>query len=927
MAWTSRLRALFRRKRLAQELDEELEFHLSMRQQWNEDRGVAVATARREARLRFGSPPLWRERMSEIDLATLPQTVLQDLRYGARILMRNAGFTIVAALALAMGIGLNTAAFTAYKAFFVRGLDARDPGKMVNMALLSQSGAIYAFSSYPDYAAFRDHLRSFSGVIAQYPDRLTLTGAGETISQRSAAAGSLMGRWGMLASGTQASTAEFASTFIVSENYFQVLGVRAIRGRTFAGMSRTELEATPAVLISENYWQRRFGSDPGLLGGSIRLNGAAFTVVGITPRDFAGTGIAVPDFWLPFSLESLVHPNGSLLDRENKCCRIFGRLAPGVTMATAQAEMTVFADQLRSMHNPHSEFGKPFTAQLQPGSPFPGKLDERLKFAVELIMVAVGLVLVIACANVASLQLARAASRQGELGMRLSLGASRLRLIRQLLTESVLLGVLSGAVALLFSWALLRAGVMIFSSELPAEYGSLVFNVNPDLQVFGYVFGLSVAAGILLGLAPALDSSRSALASALKANTEKVPLRKRRLRDALIAAQVSVSLALMIAGSMLIHSSIRALKMDTGYQDKRVVDLDLRFPDDPQYTAERRNALEHYLLSRLAALPGVVAMTHGLAPDGGGVRFAAVTTNGEKPTEHTAQAYLYYAHVEANYFQTLGIPLLFGRGFLAQAGRPEVSAILSESAARELWPGQNPLGRSLRLGTDGQFSPESEMLPDGPSYRVIGVVRDTRGIQIDNSDREKVYLPLPAERMNDSPLLIRTAGEPAQLVGSIGAVMASIDPNLMARISTLEQMLKDTEPFLAAAFSAGIATLVGVIGLLLASMGVYGTVSYMVVLRTREVGIRMALGAKKRDILGLMLQESAPPVLAGLAAGVVLAVGASYLLRGVLYGVSRVDGVSFGSVSLIVVAIALLATYLPSRRAMRVEPMAALRSE
>jgi predicted permease len=927
MAWTSRLRALFRSKRLAQELDEELEFHLAMRQQWNEDRGVAVATARRQARLRFGNPLLWRERMSEIDLAMLPQTVLQDLRYGARILRRNAGFTLVAVLALAIGIGLNTAAFTAYKAFLARGLDARDPERMVNMALVSHAGATYAFSSYPDYAAFRDHLRSFSGVIAQYSDRLKLTGAGETVSQRSAAADSLMARWGMLASGTQASTAEFATTFIVSENYFQVLGVRAIRGRTFAGLSRTQLEATPAVLISENYWHRRFGADPGLLGSSIRLNGAAFTVIGITPRDFAGTGVVVPDFWLPFSLESLVHPNGSLLDRENRCCRMFGQLAPGVTMATAQAEMTVFADQLRSMHDPHSEFSKPITAQLWPGSPYPGKLDERLKFAVTLIMMAVGLVLVIACANVASLQLARAASRQGELGMRLNLGASRLRLIRQLLIESVLLGVLSGAVALLFSWALLRAGVMILSSELPAEYGSLVFNVNPDLQVFGYVFGISVVAGILLGLVPALDSSRSALASALKANAQSAPLRRSRLRGALIAAQVAVSLALMIAGSMLIHSSIRALNMDTGYQHKHVVDLELRFPDDPQYTAERRTELEHNLLSHVAALPGVVAMTHGPAPDGGELRSAAVTTNGENPTEHTTLAYLYYAYVEPNYFQILGIPLLYGRGFLAQAGRPEVAAILSESAARELWPGQNPLGRSLRLGTDGQFSPESETLAAGPSYQVIGVVRDTRGIQIDNRDREKVYLPLPEKRRNDSPVLIRTAGEPAQLVGSIGALMASIDPNLMAKIASLEQMLKVTEPFVAATFSAGIATLVGLTGLLLSSMGVYGTVSYMVVLRTREVGIRMALGAKKSDVLRLMLEESARPVLAGLGAGVLLAVGASYLLRGVLYGVSRVDGVSFGGVSLLVVAIALLATYLPSRRAMRVEPMAALRSE
>ncbi|MGO9338768.1 MAG: ABC transporter permease [Terracidiphilus sp.] len=860
----------------------------------------------------------------------LLQTVLQDLRYGARMLLRNAGFTTVAVLALAMGIGINTAAFTAYKAMIARSLDARDPGSMVNMALILQSGDPHPWLSYPEFEAYRDQMRSLSGVIAQYTlDELTLSGAGEIVSQRSAANGSLMARWGLLPTGTAASNAEFAATEAVSEDYFEVLGIAALHGRTFKGMSKSDLATSPSVMISENYWQRRFGGDPALVGKSIRLNGAAFTVIGITPHDFVGTSVATPDFWLPLSLEPLVHPDGHLLqDRENQCCRVFGRLAPGVSISQAQAEMNLLADHLRAQHDPHSELAKPVTAQVWPGSPFPRKLEAGLRLAIVLIMLAVGMVLVIACANVASLQLARAASRQNELGMRLSLGASRLRLIRQLLTESALLGLLAGALALLLSWALLALAAAKFAGDLPAEYGTLVFHVNPDLGVFAYAFGLSLVAGVLFGLAPALESSRSAIASALKANAGTAPARGKRLRDLLVAAQVAVSLVLLIAGSLLIRSSIHALKMDTGYESKHVVNLDFRFPEGHEYTTERKAAIAGELRTRVAALPGVADLTSARAPDDGlGLEWAAVSINSEKPADHNTKAFISYTFVQANYFQLLGIPLLFGHGFDAHMGPSDGSVIVSETAARWLWPGQNPIGRTLRMGTEGNARTRDELVPDGPAYEVIGVVRDTRGVLLDNSDAAKIYVPMPEGQVGNFPILIRTQADPAQMMPAIGAVVASVDSNLVATTSTLEQMLRFTTPFLTAAFSAAIATSIGLVGLLLASMGIYGTVSYMVVLRTREVGIRMALGARRSDVLLLMLRESARPVLAGLLAGMCMAVGASHLLRRVLFGLSTIDGVSFAGVALLFLAIALLASWLPSRRAMRVDPMVALRYE
>jgi predicted permease len=848
------------------------------------------------------------------------QTVLQDLRYGARTLLRNGRFTTVLIFALALGIGVNTAVFTIYKAFIARSLDARDPGRMVNFALRLESGVTNASFSHPDYQAYRDHLHSFSGgVIAFFIDQLRLTGAGGIVNQRSAETGSLIGRLGLLPRG--ASNAEFASAFIVSENYFSVLGIAALRGRTFESMSPPELAASPPVLISENYWQRRFGGDPAVLGKSIRLNGAALTIVGITPHNFTGTSVAAPDFWLPISLYPLVHPEGNRLhDRDDLCCRVFGRLAPGVTMAQAQAETTLLASHLRTLHDPHSDLSKNVTAVISPGSPLPGnKLNAGLRLTILVIMLAAGMVLVIACANAASMQLARATSRQQELGVRLSLGASRFRLIRQLLTESALLGLLAGGIALPFTWILLHVAATEAAGALPADVGALVLNVNPDLEIFAYVLAISVLAGILFGLAPAIESSRSALLATVRGAAS--PSRS-RLRHLLIAAQVAVSLALMIAGSMLVRSAIHALSMKTGYDARHVIDLSLQFPEESRYTTAYKAVLVRNLRARLAALPGVAAITSARAPDDNGGRRAAVSLNGGPPSARNMQAMLYYTWVQSNYFQTVGVPLLLGRGFQSQSGHV---AVLSESAAQRLWRGENAIGRSLRLGTEGQFHNKGELLPDGPTWQVIGVAQDTRGVTLDRSDSQQVYLPLPADRLQDYPILVRTHSNPTLVMRATDSVISAVDPSLVASTSILQEMLRQTDVFLIDSTSAAIASTIGLFGLLLASMGIYGTVSYIVVLRTREVGIRMALGAQKLDVLALMICKSIPPVLAGLLIGMVLAAGASQLLRGVLYGLNTVDALSFAGASLLFLAIALVATWLPSRRAMRVDPMVALR--
>lgn len=842
----------------------------------------------------------------------------QDVIYGLRMLRRNPGFTNVAVFALGLGIGVNSAVFTAYKTMVARPIQARDPGRMVNLALRRGSGAIDYTFSYPDYETVRNSAHSFTGLIATKHERLRLTSAGAMVSERSSETESGLGRLGLLPPG--ASNAEFAGGLAVSENYFRVLGVGALRGRTFESLSGSELTASPSVLISENFWRKRFAGNPGVLGETIQLNGVAVKIAGITPHDFFGTFAGVPDFWLPLHLEPLVHADPNWLgNREHARYRVFGRLAPGVSIARARAEITLAGNALRALHDPKSEWAKPATALVFPASPFPVPLsmNRLLALTILFIFAATAVVLLVACADIGSLQLVRARSRQHELQTRLALGASRLRIFRQLLTESALLGALAGAVAFPFSWALLKLGVRSAAQAFPADFGTLIFDVTPDLQVFGFVFAISLAAGILFGLAPALESSRVALSPARGSTS---PARSRRLQDALVAMQVALTFAVMIAGSMLIRSSIRSLRAPTGYDAKNVVDVELQSPEGRKDTSAHKLALVREIRTRLAAWPGVTQVTSALPP--GDYGFLTVAAEAQvTPVVH-------YKYVQANYFETLGIPVQLGRSFAPQSGQGERAVILSESAAKQLWPGEDPIGRGLRLGpTDEQIHNPSDLRADSPAYQVIGIVRDTRGLELNGSDSRLVYLPLPEDRLADYPVLIRTRSDSTLALRAIDTAAASVDPDLIETSSTLDQMLRQSPSFIISSLAAAVASIVGVLGLVLALMGIYGTVSYVVSLRTREIGIRMAVGAQKRDVLGLILGESARPVLTGLLAGMFLAFGVSYLLRGLLFGLGAVDVFPFAAVSALFLAIALLAAYAPSRRATRVDPVVALRYE
>ncbi len=928
MGWRQKIRALFNQEQLSADMDEELQFHLAMRKELNIENGMSEDEAGSAARRQIGNPTWLKEEMRTIDLFAFPDTVWQDLKFAFRMLAKQRRFTFTAILALGLGIGVNTAVFTLYRAFFLRPLDANNAKELVNVSRTNYMGKYDPNFSYPDYEIYRDRNRVFSGLIAATADEVTLSGFGDSSSNGHEMVGALANAVGFRTPSVMTGGAQFVTVSLVSDNYFSVLGANSIRGRSFdAGDARDTL---PVVMISENYWRRKFDADPSLLGRSISLNGVSFAVIGISPHDFMGTNLNVPNFWIPLRFQKLLHPSDDILhDREDACCRLYGRLAPGVHLSEARAEVNVLAEQLRPLHSGHSDFSKPLTVQLSPGSPFGRDLDIDLRFAIALIMGAVGLVLLIACANLASLQLARSAARQSEIGVRLSLGASRGRLIRQLLTESALLGLLAGGVSMVLTYWILRFFIVEISATLPAEWGAFALRVAPDMQIFGYVFAISILAGLLFGLMPALESSKPNLISAIKEEGRHFwfPTSKTRLRDGLIIIQVAVCLVLLIAGGLLVRSSVRALEMKTGYETKHVLSLDVYFPDGFGYTHDKEVSEIHALQTGLRSLPGVEDVSLGRPPAGGGLREAFVTVGDENLSTENSQRTLYYTYIRPNYFETLDIPLSLGQGFSASQTHGDAVAVVSESAAKELWPGKNPIGQKMMLDGSGQFHSNGELLPVRTSYQIIGVAKDTRGVLIDGTDARKVYLLLPPDRLVDRPLLIRTKGDPWLLKDDIGKLIGSLDSNMIVYTATLEDLLRTSPQFVISRSSAIFAAIVGSLGLLLASIGIYGTVSYAVVRRTREVGIRMALGATRRDVVSLILRESTGPVIVGLILGIVGAVGSAYLMRAILFGVSTLDPASFLSVSALFFVIAMLAAYFPARRVTRVDPMVALRYE
>jgi predicted permease len=812
------------------------------------------------------------------------RTLWQDLRFGARMLLKKPGFTLIAVITLALGIGANTAIFTWLKAIFLQPL----PGVAANHRLvtlhtvLTRSGDRPIGVSYPDYKDYRDRNEVFSGLTAFNLDTFSLldsNGQPERI-------------WGSLVTG----------------NYFDVLGVRAALGRFFAPVEDRTPGTHPVVVISYGLWQRRFAADPALIGKTIRLNQRDFTVIGVAAKGFGGSVVGLSlDLWAPMMMTpQLQSANDKLNPRDMQWLSTIGRLKDGATFKQAQANVQNIAAQLAKDY-PQTNEGIGATLFTLINEPYGA--GQMAPWFVMLMIVA-GLVLLIACANVANLVLARAAGRSREMGIRTALGASRSRLIRQMLTESLLLA-LMGAVggALLAAWLSDAMSLMMPSMGLPIS-----LNLAWDYRVPGFALALTLLTVVAVGLVPALRVTKVDPLVSIRNEAEATSMlmRRSRLRGALVVTQVAVSLVSLLCAGLFIRSLAQARKVNLGFDPERtlLVSMDL-FSNG--YDEKRCAEFYRQLVARVAALPGVesVSLSNRVPPQFFGVNLSSFEVEGYAPRKDEVIS-VQYEVVAPRYFQTMRIPLAEGREFNEEdQSQPAPVVIVNETMARLYWAGQSPLGKRLRSGS-------------GAWSTVIGVARDVK--YIGHTDPAQPWIYYRHDHAMGMTLVARTAGDPWQLLPSVRSAVRALDATLPVFDEKTLEAHSGGALFLDRMVVVFLSAF-GLLALTLAAIGLYGVMAYSVSARTREIGIRMALGAQPRDVLKQVIKQGMVLTLIGIAIGLAASFALTRLLGSLLYGVSPTDALTFALVSLSLVAVALLACYLPARLATKIDPLVALRHE
>jgi macrolide transport system ATP-binding/permease protein len=899
-----RLRALLFRSRVESELDEEVRLHLEMEARKYWAAGLDPASAKRKAEVAFGGAEYIKEECRDVRGTRWIENFLQDLRFGFRVLRKDRGYSIVAIAALAVGIGANTALFTLFAAVGLKPLPVPDPASLVSLWRPTAQGPRWGSFSFSDYLYYREHNSTFTNIAAESPRGLRLSGLSSAATEGAGVAEPVMG-------------------LFVSPNYFATFGVHPIAGRDFVPDEDQLTGGQYPALLSENYWRRRFGRDPNLVGQTVMLSGIPASVIGITPRDFMGTRPSVPDVWV--ILSALGDPQGRM-DRANLCCSLTGRLKPGATLQQAQADVSVLAGSLRREY-PRSE--RQWTILAAAATRFgPNHANIVTMFVV--LQATMGLVLLIACANVAGLLLGRASVRQREIAVRLAVGATRTRLVRQLITEGVLISVLAGVAAFLVTWQSLAAISRAVSTAFAAQVGSIAIDVTPDLHVFSYLLCISIFAGVSFALAPALRSTRPDLVSVLKGENAGFGAgHKGRLRGWLVACQIGVCLALLIGAGLLASNSVRFLSVDPGFETRAVLHLNIANPEELGYSAAHMGEFQTRLDERLRAVPGVLSVSFATRiPLGGNITSTRVVPQyGAAPPPEQQQ--FPYAYVSRDYFQTLGILLLRGRGFTAQEVATNASvAVISNSLAHRFWPHGDAIGKRIVLGSPTESHSAGDRAPRSLSSEIVGITRDVYSVNLTSPDPGAVYLPKPLDGWSRL-VFVRVAGDPAVVSEALIREVHAAEPRLPVSIETLHHMIITGESSKVFRVGAIVFAAIGLVGFALAAVGVYSMVAYSVSQQTREVGIRMALGAQRAEVLRLLLGRGLKWIAIGLLLGAALGVVLSRVLASqlLLQGQKFLDPTVILAIAVLTGALAILAAYFPARRASMLDPAVTLRFE
>jgi predicted permease len=871
-----RLRSVLVHGRLERELTDELQFHLEMQARKHVAAGLEPAEARRRARAEFGSVELAKEDARDARGIRLVEEFAQDARFALRGFRRSPLFALTVVCTIGLGLGLNASVFTIFNAYVLQPLAVRDPRSLYDLYWVDRKGEYHDNFRRSEYAELGRENGDFSGVVASQPLTVRLEGR-----------------------------VSFGN--VVSDNYFRMLGVEPALGRT---LSPEELSAgsSPAVLVlSHEAWQRRFGGDSGVVGRRVLVRGSSFEIVGVARAGFAGLQKKPSDFWAPLEALAQLEDSSSLTaggDPEH--LRLLGRLNAGTSGARAASFLT---GRLRVLTADRAPDERAIGAGLTPRTTAV-RFSASTLIGVVPIAIAFLLVLMIACANVANMMLARGVARQREIGIRLSLGAARGRLIRQLLTESVLLSLPAAAVGYAISRFALDGGVRLMMATLPAGLAPYVrlMPLHPDLRMLAFMLAAALLAALLFGLAPALQATRPSVVQASRGNfdTEHRPA---RMRNVLVVGQVTVAVLFLTCAGVIFGGTRRLVAVDPGLRTRDVLSLEIR---------ERSRARA---LTRLAGNPLVAAFaaTSVLPLDMRPPNIPASAGDGHPV------AGVSYAIVSASYFRVLDIAVVRGRNFLPSEERDGAPVVIvSARAAQRLWPGLDPLGRRMRLSLDaaGEQRPRLFRYQDA---RVVGVVPDVVSHAVtDPENRALVYFPASVETPGCC-LLIRTSGNPELAARAIDADIERAEPGAVERIDALEAFVAGAVyPFRAASW---VSLALGAIALLLTLAGIFGVVSYVVTERTREMGIRMALGAGAWDVVGLVIGQALRLAGLGIAIGAVLALGVSQLLAANVEAMRAFDPVAFAGAAIFALAACALAAYVPSRRAARIDPMTTLRRD